>query len=119
LALGARLISGFSLEHVAKKLIDFFDKDMLQLFEFERFLFDHVIPRYRKGIALATVKKAGRVARGRAQMQETALERKLARLSRGEPPALRVRQRRRIFCEFAEKNGAAAKGLRGRNRPRP
>ncbi len=33
-----------ALEHVPKKLLDFFDKDMLQLFEFERFLFDHVIP---------------------------------------------------------------------------
>jgi hypothetical protein len=29
-------------------------EDMLQLFDFERFLFDHVIPRDRKGIALAT-----------------------------------------------------------------
>jgi hypothetical protein len=36
-----------ALEHVPKKLLDFFDKDMLQLFEFERFLFDHVIPRDR------------------------------------------------------------------------
>jgi hypothetical protein len=32
------------LEHVPKKLLDFFDKGMLNLFEFERFLFDHVIP---------------------------------------------------------------------------
>ena len=31
------------LAHVLKKLIAFIDKDMLQLFEFERFLFDHVI----------------------------------------------------------------------------
>ena len=28
-----------------KKLTGFFDKDMLQLFEFELLLFDHVIPR--------------------------------------------------------------------------
>jgi hypothetical protein len=28
-----------------KKLLDFIDSDMLQVFEFERFLFDHVIPR--------------------------------------------------------------------------
>jgi hypothetical protein len=34
-----------ALERVPKKLLDFFDQDMLQLFEFERFLFDHVIPR--------------------------------------------------------------------------
>jgi hypothetical protein len=34
-----------ALEPVPKKLIDFFGSDMLQLFEFERFLFDHVIPR--------------------------------------------------------------------------
>jgi hypothetical protein len=33
------------LEPVPKKRIDFFGSDMLQLFEFERFLFDHVIPR--------------------------------------------------------------------------
>jgi predicted pyridoxine 5'-phosphate oxidase superfamily flavin-nucleotide-binding protein len=32
-------------------LLDFFDKDMLPLSEFERFLFDHMIPRDRKGIA--------------------------------------------------------------------
>ncbi len=39
-------ISGFFsklLEDVPKKLLDFFDSDMLQIFEFERFLFDHVI----------------------------------------------------------------------------
>ncbi len=32
------------------ELIDFFDQDMLQLFESERFLFDHVIPRDRKAL---------------------------------------------------------------------
>ncbi len=37
--------AGRTLEYVPKKLRDFFDKDMLQLFESERFLFDHVIPR--------------------------------------------------------------------------
>jgi hypothetical protein len=31
------------LEHVPKKLLAFFDQDMLQLFDFERVLFDHVI----------------------------------------------------------------------------
>ena len=36
------------LEHVPKKLLDFFDQDMLQLLEFERFLPDHVIPRDRE-----------------------------------------------------------------------
>jgi hypothetical protein len=30
---------------MAKKLLGFFDSGMLQLFEFERFLFDHVISR--------------------------------------------------------------------------
>ena len=38
------------LEHVPKKLLDFFDEDMLQLFEIERFLFDHVIPRDREAL---------------------------------------------------------------------
>ena len=39
-----------ALEHDPKKLLDFFDKDMLQLFESERFLFDHVIPRDREAL---------------------------------------------------------------------
>ena len=39
-----------ALEHVPKKLLGFFDEDMLQLFEFERFLFDHVIPRDREAL---------------------------------------------------------------------
>ncbi len=30
-------------EHDPKKLLDFFDSDMLQLFDFERFLFDQMI----------------------------------------------------------------------------
>jgi hypothetical protein len=38
------------LEHVPKKLLDFFDKGMLQLFEIERFIFDHVIPRDREAL---------------------------------------------------------------------
>jgi hypothetical protein len=33
------------LEDAPKKLLDCFDEDMLQRFEFERFLFDPVIPR--------------------------------------------------------------------------
>jgi hypothetical protein len=33
------------LEHVLKKLLDFFDKDMFQLFETELLLPDHVSPR--------------------------------------------------------------------------
>ncbi len=33
-----------SLEHVPKKLLDFFDKDMLQLFEIERVLIDQMVP---------------------------------------------------------------------------
>jgi hypothetical protein len=39
-----------SLEHVPKKLLDFFDQDMLQLFEFELLLLDHVIPRDREAL---------------------------------------------------------------------
>jgi hypothetical protein len=34
----------WQLEHVPKKLLDFFDQDMLKVIEIERFLFDHVIP---------------------------------------------------------------------------
>ena len=40
--------SGFA--HIPKRLLDF-DQDMLQLFEFERFLFDHVIPRDREALS--------------------------------------------------------------------
>ncbi len=43
----------FDLEHVPKKLTDFFDQNMLQLFEFERFLFDRISLSDRKGSALA------------------------------------------------------------------
>ena len=45
-----------ALEHVPKKLRDFFDKDMLQLFEIERFLFDHVIPRVGKRSSVESLK---------------------------------------------------------------
>jgi Fe-Mn family superoxide dismutase len=34
----------WELEHVPKKLLDFFDQDMLQLFDFERVLIDQMIP---------------------------------------------------------------------------
>ncbi len=44
------MLRAFPLEHVPKKLLDFFDKDMLQLFEFELFLFDHVFPRDREAL---------------------------------------------------------------------
>jgi hypothetical protein len=39
-----------TLEHVPKKLLDFFDQDMLQLIDFERFLFDHMIPCDREAL---------------------------------------------------------------------
>jgi hypothetical protein len=38
------------LDHVPKKLIDFFDQNMLQLFDFERFLFDPMIPSDREAL---------------------------------------------------------------------
>jgi hypothetical protein len=38
------------LEHVPKKLLDVFDQDMLQLFDSEWFLVDHVIPRDREAL---------------------------------------------------------------------
>jgi hypothetical protein len=39
------------LKHVPKKLLDFFDKDLLQGIDFERFLVDHMEPCDRQGIA--------------------------------------------------------------------
>jgi hypothetical protein len=36
------------LEHVPKKMLDVFNENMLQLFEFERFLFDRVMPHNRE-----------------------------------------------------------------------
>jgi hypothetical protein len=38
------------LAHVMKELTGFFAFDMLQLFEFKRFLFDHVIARDGEGL---------------------------------------------------------------------
>jgi hypothetical protein len=38
------------LEHVLKKVLAFFDEDMLQLFGFELLLIDHVIPRDREAL---------------------------------------------------------------------
>jgi hypothetical protein len=38
------------LEHVPKQLLDFFDRDVLQLLEFERFLFDPVISRDQEAL---------------------------------------------------------------------
>ncbi len=44
------LLGSLHLEHVAKKLRDFFDRNMLQLFKFERFLFDQMIPSDREAL---------------------------------------------------------------------
>ena len=38
------------LEHVPKKLTDFFDQNMPQLVELERFLFDQMIPSDREAL---------------------------------------------------------------------
>jgi hypothetical protein len=38
------------LEHVPKKLIEFLDQNMLQRFDFERFLLDPMIPSDRKAL---------------------------------------------------------------------
>jgi hypothetical protein len=40
----------FAQEHVPKKLTDFFDQNMLQLVELERFLFDQMIPSDREAL---------------------------------------------------------------------
>jgi hypothetical protein len=37
-------------EHVPKKLAGFFDQNILQLFESERFLFDQMIPSDREAL---------------------------------------------------------------------
>ncbi len=39
-----RLFAREALEQAPKKLRDFFDENLLQLFDFERFLIDHMIP---------------------------------------------------------------------------
>jgi hypothetical protein len=46
-------ISGVA--HVPKKLLDFFDKDMLQLLDSERFLVDHVIPRVGQALSFDSI----------------------------------------------------------------
>ena len=43
------------LEHVPKKVIDFFDQNMLHLFESERFLFDQMIPSIGTRLAVVCV----------------------------------------------------------------
>ena len=43
------------LARVPKKLLDFFDKDMLQLFEFERFLSPHVIAREEEALSFDAI----------------------------------------------------------------
>ena len=40
--------TAMALKHVPKKLFGFFDSGMLQIFEFERFHFDHVIGKRAK-----------------------------------------------------------------------
>jgi len=39
-----------TLEHVPKKLLDFFDQNMLEFFESERFLFDQMSPSDREAL---------------------------------------------------------------------
>lgn len=50
-----------ALAHVPKKrLLDFFNSDMLQIFEIERFLFDQVFPRVGQALLGVTSRAAGR-----------------------------------------------------------
>ena len=42
--------AGGALEQVPKKLIDFFDEDLLQHFDIERFPIDHMIPCDREAL---------------------------------------------------------------------
>jgi hypothetical protein len=42
--------AGLDLEQAPKELIDFFDKSLLQHFDFERFLIDRTIPSGRKAL---------------------------------------------------------------------
>ncbi len=44
LPITASIVLGPRLAHVLRKLLDFYDTDMLQRFESERFLFDRVSP---------------------------------------------------------------------------
>jgi hypothetical protein len=46
-------ISGLAC--VPKELLGVFDQGMLQLFEFERFLADHVIPRDREALSFDAI----------------------------------------------------------------
>jgi hypothetical protein len=48
-----------SLEHVPKQLLDFFDQDMLQLFDPERFLVDRVIHAIGKRSSVLAGRAAG------------------------------------------------------------
>jgi hypothetical protein len=81
-------------------LIDFFDQNMLQLFDFERFLFDQVIPPDRKALYARRVIVAGKVTR------MTHL-----RLQREYPPQEAV-----DFSAIATTKSATARNLSGAER---